>query len=389
MAREINLVPDVKNEMIRALKLRNYTFFACIIASIAGVVIIAIFASISIGQQSIVDGKKSTINSLSSEINSYGDIGEYLTIKDQLGNISAISNNKKLLSRSFSLLSALLPTNGDTIIISELEIDLSNAEPKVSFDAYANAKESSENDYENDYEIDYKVLEAFEKSMEYMRYDYGDYVDKNGETIPAYCMIDSNYDGATLVDSEKGYYAYWLINGDGCNPSAEADETTSILGDYKLEQFDGQTVVRIWRTPQFNEWYRESYMDLDGKITGIPHFESKCTFYSGVKENDSATPKWSHTNESCKLVPNGTAGYNGRSSSNGRNALDELVLRFSGTITLNPEVFSFKNHHLIAVAPSGRYNVTDSYVQIQNMFGERAKDCADGDTTCLKNKGDK
>ena len=31
MAREINLVPDVKGEMIKALKLRNFIFFLCII----------------------------------------------------------------------------------------------------------------------------------------------------------------------------------------------------------------------------------------------------------------------------------------------------------------------------------------------------------------------
>ena len=31
MAREINLVPDVKGEMIKALKLRNFIFFLCIV----------------------------------------------------------------------------------------------------------------------------------------------------------------------------------------------------------------------------------------------------------------------------------------------------------------------------------------------------------------------
>ena len=31
MAREINLVPDVKNEMIKTLKLRNLIFFICIV----------------------------------------------------------------------------------------------------------------------------------------------------------------------------------------------------------------------------------------------------------------------------------------------------------------------------------------------------------------------
>ena len=31
MAREINLVPDIKDEMIKTLKMRNLIFFICII----------------------------------------------------------------------------------------------------------------------------------------------------------------------------------------------------------------------------------------------------------------------------------------------------------------------------------------------------------------------
>ena len=37
---------------------------------------------------------------------------------------------------------------------------------------------------------------------------------------------------------------------------------------------------------------------------------------------------------------------------------------------------------MLAIAPSGRYNVTDSYVQLQSMFEERAKDCKENDAAC-------
>ena len=69
-------------------------------------------------------------------------------------------------------------------------------------------------------------------------------------------------------------------------------------------------------------------------------------------------------------------------SSNGRDSTNELVLRFAANITFAPEVFQFNNTHMIAIAPSGQRNVTDSYVQIQSMFGQRAADCAEGDTAC-------
>ena len=42
MAREINLVPDIKGEMIKTLKLRNLIFFLCIVVALASVVVVLI-----------------------------------------------------------------------------------------------------------------------------------------------------------------------------------------------------------------------------------------------------------------------------------------------------------------------------------------------------------
>lgn len=417
MAREINLVPDVKGEMIKALKLRNFIFFLCIVVASASVAVSIIFAGIAGGQQAIVDGKKNTIDTLSKKINSYSDLSDFLTIKDQLGNLSSISDNKKLLSRVFNVLPALLPTGANTITISELNINLSTDKPTISFDAQAN---SGEPPY-----IDYAVLESFKKSMDFLRYDYGDYVDKEGSVIPAYCIVESGTDGATFYDQDKSsYYAFWLITGDGCNPAYKTEEETEENEEakenektektednnsdkkvstsefakrsegYTTEEYNGQTVVRIWRTPQFNDWYKATktedkpYMDLDGNISNVPHFESKCTTYSGSKNSNTGNITWSSSNESCKLVPGGAEeGIKISSSSNGRGSNDELVLRFSATITFAPEFYKFSNHHMLAIAPTGRHNVTDSYVQIQNMFEQRASDCAEDDTDCKNTNG--
>ena len=373
MAREINLVPDIKGEMIRTLKLRNFIFFICIIVASASVGVVLLFGIIAGGQQAVVNGKKNTLNTLSEKIKSYSDLNDFLTIKDQLGNLSTISENKKLLSRTFGILSALMPKNADTITISELNVDLTGDSPSISFDAQANAGE--------DPFIDYAVLLSFEKSMDYLRYDYGDYVDKNGGIIPAYCIIETGSDGSMFYDQSKGYYAYWLFNGDGCNSSSSSEENTD--NNYYFETYNNQQVVRIWRTPQFNDWYATKNMGLDGSITGVAHFESKCITYVGISETDGTT-SWSSSNDSCLLVPGGYQnGIAVSDSSNGRDADDELVLRFSAIINIAPEYYNFNNHHVLAIGPTGRHNVTDSYVQIQNLFGKRAEDCAEGDTACL------
>lgn len=389
--REINLVPDIKEEMIKTLKLRNFIFFLCIVVAAASVTVTAIFGTIMGGQQIAIDNKKGTIETLSTKLNSYSDLGDFLTIKDQVSNIDTLTSNKQVLSRTFNILSAFLPTGADTITISELSVNLEDEEPTFNFEAQANSGTEPF--------IDYAVLEAFRKSMDEMRYDYGSYVDKNGDTIPAYCMIESGSDGAIFTDTgRKGLssqdsnsiYAYWTITGEGCNPAIDddddVDEAKATAG-YEVEEYEGQKVVKVWRTPQ-KDWYHtnqvgnQAQIDLDGKITNVAHFESACTTYSGELSGNSTTPAWTKTND-CELVPGGsTSGITISESSNGRDASDQLVLRFTATIVLAPEAYQFSNTHMLAVAPSGRHNVTDSYVQVQAMFGERASDCTEDDSAC-------
>ena len=384
MAREINLVPDVKDEMIRALKLRNFILFLCIVVSVASVAIVLVLGAIVGGQKMAVDSKKSTVDALSSKVKSYSDLTDFLTIKNQLSSVQKITDKKKLLSRTFGILSALLPTGQDYIKVSELNVDLSESEPSFSFDAQANAGRAPY--------IDYNVLDSFKKSMQYMRYDYGRYVDKDDNEIPSFCIIENGEDGATLTDQSKGIYAYWTIDANGCNPGAEQkstsddeDSSSSIIPtNYQTEEYAGQTVVRIWRTPQFAEWYASKNLNENGTITGVPHFNSSCTTYVSSKDS-SGSLKWESKNTECLLVPAGVDGIKITSSSNGKDAGGELVLRFSSRITLNPEVYKFNNKHMLAIGPEGRHNVTDSYTQVQAMFGARAADCEEGDTAC---KGD-
>lgn len=418
MAREINLVPDIKDEFIKALKFRNLVFFICIVVASGSLIAILVFISISGGQQGIINAKKNTVDALYQKITDYRDLNDFLTIKDQLGNITAITENKTMASRTFGILSAIIPTGADYINISELSIDLSNANPTFNIEAQANAGTAPF--------IDYNILDSFKKSLQYIRYDYGDYIDKNGDTIPAYCIIENNADGSIMRDQTGGYYAYWLIDGEGCNPAVSYEDdseddtdtsdssTTSTSSSststdlsaaerrklarieaghegYTIENYQNQNAVRIWRTPQYQAWYKsnpaegEPYMDLNGEIYNIAHFKSNCITYSGT-ENDNGTVTWSTSNNECRLVPEDDDDVQGiviEESSNGRDSDENLVLRFSAIITFAPEVFNFNNHHMLTLPPSGRRNVTDSYAQIQSMFAERATDCAQDDADCF------
>ena len=434
MAKEINLVPDIKNEFIKTLKFRNLVFFICIVVAAGSLIVTLVFLSISGGQDGIIAAKKTTIDALEQKINEYGDLNDFLTIRDQLGNIASITENKVMISRAFNVLAALIPRGKDHVDVSELTVDLSAEAPSFTFEAQADAAKVEDGGTD----IDYTVLDSFKKSMPYMRYDYGEYVDKYDNPIPAYCIIESDSEGSILRDTTifngqvKGYYAYWLIDGEGCNPSAEdaedtgdAEESATDTSDtteseeetseeavteptteteedtlkelsdktgYNVEKYNDQYVVRIWRTPQFDDWYKKNpsssdpYIGLDGSIHNIPHFNSSCITYSGTENESTKEITWTAENASCRLVPDGdedNPGITISDSSNGRDSEENLVLRFSAKIAFAPEVFNFNYHHMIALSPNGRYNVTDSYSQIQSMFVERAADCEKDDIICI------
>ena len=83
MAREINLVPDIKEEMIKALKLRNFIFFVCIIVASASVGVILLFATIAGGQQAIADGNKAKIEFVLEKLRQYMNMsGDKISVEE-------------------------------------------------------------------------------------------------------------------------------------------------------------------------------------------------------------------------------------------------------------------------------------------------------------------
>ena len=101
------------------------------------------------------------------------------------------------------------------------------------------------------------------------------------------------------------------------------------------------------------------------------YFESACLKYN----EDTNLFDEEETLKACPVLAEGGLAVN--SSSYGRGAEDQMVLSFSANVTLNPEVFKSKNKFMQIVGPS-RQNVTDSYVQIRDMFTEKARELENG-----------
>ena len=90
---EVNLVPDVKLEMIRLQKIRNLVFFVCIVVSIVSVSTLVVLGGIKGTQDLLISGQESHIKNLSDKITNYKELPDFLTIQDQLKKLSEINKN--------------------------------------------------------------------------------------------------------------------------------------------------------------------------------------------------------------------------------------------------------------------------------------------------------
>lgn len=415
---EINLVPVVKAQMIKAQKMRNIVLFICILVSSIAVGVVVILFGIKSGQDIAIGNQGKRMEVMSKKIASFNEMNDLVTIQGQLDKISGILEKKTVLSRVFGALSVMMPEGEDEVKLSELRVDLATS--TLTMEGQADARK--------DPLIDYRVLESFKKGMALTKYDYGRYVDAAGNEIPTQCISEADAEGNAYKVGDN-FYAWWDITIPGCEavplgtlddtgaelfysreaetekgkeeytgametrcdengencvdvpaPEIVCDENGENCVEVPVELKDVVLKVKIWRTPQFNSWYGSGKMNLSGEITGIEHFNSVCYTYRGTDTKE--TVRWTSTNNKCILAPEGLEVL---SSSNGRNDSDSLVLRFSARTILAEEFFSFQNKHMIAIGPLGQ-NVTDSYVQIGNMFAQEAKECAPEDTECNTNR---
>jgi len=118
---EINLVPDVKQELLRAQRVRTTVIFVSIVIAIAFAAVTTAMALYVFGGQALrstlADG---SIDSEMKKLQSVPDLGKALTIQNQLKTISSDYDKSMVDSRIFDLLSAVVP---DDTTLSTISLD--------------------------------------------------------------------------------------------------------------------------------------------------------------------------------------------------------------------------------------------------------------------------
>lgn len=121
---EINLVPDVKQELIRAERVRSVVISMTILVGVVAVGLVLLLSlwvfGVQIARGAITDG---TIESESTKLSSVEDLDSSLTIQNQLSLLPSLHENKQVSSRIFDVLTTINPAAPNDISISKLTIN--------------------------------------------------------------------------------------------------------------------------------------------------------------------------------------------------------------------------------------------------------------------------
>lgn len=169
---EINLIPDVKRELIKAQRTRSVVITISIIVSIISIAAVAILAvyifSVQLIRGNLLD---SAIKDENAKLTKVEDLSKMLTIQNQLTKISELNNNKKITSRIFNMLDNINPPAPNDIAMTSISVDTSLQ--SVSIEGQA--------------AVGYSALEIFKKTIAGAKVKYTD-----GEGKQQYADLASN-----------------------------------------------------------------------------------------------------------------------------------------------------------------------------------------------------
>lgn len=120
---EINLIPDVKQEMIKAQKMRNTAISLSIFAAIAAGAIVVLLALLVVAQSVHEGYSRDQIKQQFAKLQGTENIDNALTIQRQLKEITTLHDNKSIDSRLLDVIGAINPTAPNDMKYSSVKLD--------------------------------------------------------------------------------------------------------------------------------------------------------------------------------------------------------------------------------------------------------------------------
>lgn len=176
---EINLVPDVKQELIRAQRVRASVISTAILVGIVAVGVVVVLAiwvfAVQTARDVITDN---IIKSESQKLSNVEDISTTLTIQNQLTKLAQMHNSKHIDSRLFDILTTINPPAPNNVAITKLTLDSEESSIKIEAQAVSG----------------YPALEVFKKTIGATKLEYTE--DGEKQSVPL---------ATGISDSERSY----------------------------------------------------------------------------------------------------------------------------------------------------------------------------------------
>ena len=120
---EINLLPDVKRELLKTRAMRNRVISISFLvggASIAAVVVLALILGSQIAAEAVQNG---VIKDRNDKLMAVEDLNKVVTIQNQLTKINEQHSGKKLNSRIFDVVTAVNPVAPNNVSFSDIKVN--------------------------------------------------------------------------------------------------------------------------------------------------------------------------------------------------------------------------------------------------------------------------
>ena len=156
---EVNLIPDVKLELLKARRQHKMVISASILVAIVSIGIVVIMSIYTFGAQTLADSiAQSRIDDKSEELKGVKDLSQTLTLQSQLGKLTEVQADKNISSRLFDILSVVVPSGDNAVKITRL--NLKSEENTIELEAEA----------ANGYE----AMEVFKKTLAETTFHYNE-----------------------------------------------------------------------------------------------------------------------------------------------------------------------------------------------------------------------
>lgn len=179
---EINLIPDVKQELLKAQRARAIVISSSIIASIVAVGVVVLLLVYMFGVQGIrgavLNGQ---IDDKGKQLASVEDLSKILTIQNQLKTINSLNDQKNMNSRVFDMVAAITPQNANTVTFTQIAVSPGTGDPSVA-PADAAAAPTGGKVLLDGQTVGYDAMEVFKKTIENTVFEFT--ADGETKTLP-------------------------------------------------------------------------------------------------------------------------------------------------------------------------------------------------------------